>query len=587
MSIITIRKAMEKKGCQAVLLVLGVLLAASMVFSGQYGNGQQQTAQNQVVFEVGGQKISLEQFNERVKNVTQSQSVSMTQGTPQAELAASMTAVQGFVNDAAIASLAKEKGVAITSENIATVGKTVATQYMEQTRAQLIMNGMLKPDASKAEADKKIAEITGGKTPDQLITEQTDEIVKKYNDPKTKSDVASALLPALVQDSYKASVQFTEDELKAAYNDYSLSIIRFDDLSKPLEERQSAAIDAIEKIKAGTDFSTVQAEINPKAKPEEKTITLSGGALDASPELKVLKDLKPGQLSDMILSGGAPTIYRFNSVTPNLPKDFEKSKAILLENGKATKAGKLFEEDLKKKTDGLQPKFKDKALEVGFAVFTAYGNPDYQKDPTKLTAFLKEKQTELRDPLFTSEYFPGIAAATQFLVQETLYAQAKEEEKVEMLDDRIESANRMLEFYEDSSFRVTFARELLEKGRNDDALLFATAAAQSNADFEQTGQALFAQISMLITEAETKKAWSKESIDALKKEQERWQTEHANYLKEQKEIEEAQKKAQEELDKELANQGKEGTTGTTGTTPKTGEGTTPPVGGATIPNTGN
>jgi hypothetical protein len=575
---------MEKKGCQAVLILLGVTMAAGMILSGTMGGNHSQTPKDQIIFEVGSQKISMEQFNERVKTVTQSQSANMAPGTPQAELAAHMTAVQGFVNDAAIASLAKEKGVAITGENIRTVGQTVATQYMEQTRAQLIMQGMIKPDATKAEADKKISELTGGKTPDKLIEEQTDEIVKKYNDPKTKSEVASALLPALVQESFKKSVQFSEDDLKAAYNDYNFSVIRFDDLSKPLEERQSAAIDAIEQIKGGKDFSAVQAEVNPKAKPEDKTVTLTGGALDSSPELKVLKDLKPGQLSDMILAGGSPTIYRFNSVKPNLPKDFETSKALLLENGKASKARQLFDEELKKKTDALEPKFKDKALEIGFAVFSAYGNQEYQKDPTKLTAFLKEKQRELRDPLFTSDNFPGIAAATQFLVEETLYAQATDEEKTAMLDDRIEAANRMLEFYEDNGFRVTFAKELLEKGRNDDALLFATAAAQSNGDFEQNGQAIYAQISMIISDAEAKKAWSQESLDAIKKEQDRWQTEHANYVKDQKEIEEAQKKAQEDLDKELENQKKEESAGTA---PKTGEGTTPPVGGASIPKTGN
>jgi len=587
LSIITIRKAMEKKGCQAVLLVLGVLLAASMIFSGQYGNPQGQTPETQVAFEVGSQKVTLEQFNERVRTVSQSQAANMAPGTPQAELAAHMTAVQGFVNDSAIASLAKEKGVSITDANIRTVGENVASQYMEQTRATLIMQGMIKQDASKEEADKKIAELTGGKTPDQLIKEQSDEIVKKYGDPKTKTEVANALLPSLVQDSYKNAAQFTEDDLKAAYNDYSFSIIKFDDLSKPLEDRQSAAIDAIEKIKGGADFAAVQAEVNPKAKPEDKNVTLSGGALDSSPELMPLKNLKPGELSDMILAGGSPTIYRFNSVKPNLPKDFEAIKAMLLENGKATKARQIFEEDLKKKTDGLKPVFKDKALEIGFAVYTAYGNPEFQKDPTKLTAFLKEKQAELRDPLFASNFFPNIAAATEFLVQETLYAQAKEEEKVEMLDDRIESANGMLEFFEDNSFRITFAKELLDKGRNDDALLFATTAAQANGDFEQTGQAIYAQISMLITDAEAKKAWSKEGIDTLKKEQDRWQTEHATYLSEQKEIEDAQKKAQEELDKELNEQKKTEATGSTGTVPNSGTGTTPPVGGATIPGTGN
>ncbi|MFM9872308.1 MAG: SurA N-terminal domain-containing protein [Fimbriimonadaceae bacterium] len=572
---------MEKKGCQAILVILGVLMIIGMVLGGQLGNQHPQTPEERVVFEVGSQKVTAKQFNERVQKEAQSQQTQgMVPGTANAEFSSHMKAIQSYVNDAAIASLAKEKGVFITDSNIRTLGESVATQYMDSYRAQLIQQGVVKSNATRDEVDKKITELSSGKKPGDLIKEQTDEIVKKYGDASTKTDVINALLPVAIQDSYKAGVQFTEEDLKAAFNDYDLSVIKFDDLSKPLEDRQSAAIDAIEKIKAGKDFATVQAEVNPKAKPEDKKSTLSGGMLDAIPDLKPIAKLKPGEISDMILAGGTPTIYKLNAVKQNLPKDFEKSKATLLENGKASKAGQLFDADSKKKIESLTPKFEDKGLGICYDIFTNASKPEYQANPEKQKEFFKEKLSELRKDDFSTDGFQNIIVAAQFLLQENLYASATDAEKKEMLDDRIESANNMLSFFEDNSFRLALAKDLLEKGRNDDALTFALAAAQNNGDFERAGQGVYAQIGELITTAETKKAWSKESLDEMNKEQNRWQDEYAKYVTEQKEIEEAQKKAQEELDKELATQGKDKpTTGTTGTAP--------PVGGATIPKSGN
>lgn len=575
---------MEKKGCQAVLILIGILMIIGMVMSGQMGNPQQQNPEERAAFTIGSQKVSLKQFTARVQKESQNQqSQGQIPGTALAEFSSHMKAIQTFINDASVASLAKEKGVAITDANVRAVAESVSKQYMDSTRAQLIQQGLVKQNATKEEVDKMIASFSGGKTPDQLITTQTDEIVKKYDDAETKSEIISALLPVAVQESYKSAVQFTEADLKAAYNDYSLSVIKYDDLSKPLEERQAAAIDAIEKIKAGKDFAAVQTEVNPKAKPEEKTATLSGGTLDAIPDLKPIMKLKAGEISDMILAGGTPTIYKLNSVKPNLPKDFEKNKATLLENGKASRAAQLFDTDIKKKTETFSPKFEDKGLEVAYEIYSNTGKPEFQSDQAKLKTYLTEKLSALRKGEYESDGYQNIVAATQFLVQENLYSMAKPEEKKEMLDDRIESANTMLGFFEDNGYRLSFAKELLDSGRNEDSYIFALAAAQNNGDFENIGKGVYTQIGELVTAAETKKAWTAENLTEIKAEQSRWQDEYAKYAAEQKEIEEAQKKAQEELDKESVDNK---TTGTTGTAPKTGD-TTPPVGGASIPKTGN
>ena len=116
---------METKGCQVVLVLIGVAIAVGMVMStNPFAGKQGQENNDPLVFTVGDRKVTLNNFNDRVKVVAQNQPYGA--GTAFAELTNTVTAVQAYIEEAANLSLAKEKGVSITDANIKEVADTAA-----------------------------------------------------------------------------------------------------------------------------------------------------------------------------------------------------------------------------------------------------------------------------------------------------------------------------------------------------------------------------------------------------------------------------------------------------------------------------
>lgn len=551
MSIISIRQAMEKKGCQAVLVVIGAALAIGMVASSLSPAPQNPNdPETAIAFSIGEKDITIKQFNERVTQIAQNQM--MSSGTPAGDLGNHVTAIQAIINDAATASLAAEKGVAITDTNIEATAKTAVQQSFEQIRAQLMMNGLIKPDATEAEANEIVKQQLGGKSIDEAITEQTAEIVKQYKDPETKSRIVSALTPELLKQKYNESVQYSEDDLKASFNEFAFSVIRFDDLNQDLTAREDKAAEAAEKAKNGADFAALQKEYAPTAANEEKSINLTVGLLESSPELASLKSMKVGQVSEVVMYGGSPTVYKLNNIKPNVPPEFEKNKALLLQNARQTRANQQYQKDIEAKTEALKPTFKDQGLEIAYTIFTDMSDQAMVNDKAKLAEYLEGKLAEIRSGEAVSSNYPGLIAATEFIVVESLYGQADAEKQKELIDDRIESANNMLQFFEDNDFRLRFVEDLIKADRKEDAYNYLLTAAENNGDYEATGAAINDRITKLVVQAKAEKTWPEDGIQAIEKELDRWQTERNQAIAEQRAFEEEQKKAAAELDKELA-----------------------------------
>ncbi len=541
---------MEKKGCQAILVVIGAALAIGMVASSLAPAPQNPNApETAIAFSIGDKDITVKQFNDRVTQIAQNQM--MSSGTPAGDLGNHVTAIQAIINDAATSALAAEKGVAITDTNIEATAKTAVQQSFEQVRAQLMMNGLIKPDATEAEANEIVKQQLGGKSIDEAITEQTAEIVKQYKDPETKTRIVSALTPELLKQKYNESVQYTEDDLKASFNEFAFSVIRFDDLNQDLTAREDKAAEAAEKAKGGADFAALQKEYAPNAANEEKSISLTVGLLESSPELASLKNLKVGDVSDVVMYGGSPTVYKLNAVKPNVPPEFEKNKALLLQNARQTRANQQYQKDIEAKTEALKPTFKDEGLEIAYTIFTDMSDQAMVSDKAKLTEYLEGKLAEIRSGDMVSSNYPGLIAATEFIVVESLYGQADAEKQKELIDDRIESANNMLQFFEDNDFRLRFVEDLIKADRKEDAYNYLLTAAENNGDYEATGEAINDRITKLLVQAKAEKTWPEDGIQAIEKELDRWQTERNQAIADQKAFEEEQKKAAAELDKEL------------------------------------
>jgi hypothetical protein len=223
----------------------------------------------------------------------------------------------------------------------------------------------------------------------------------------------------------------------------------------------------------------------------------------------------------------------------------------LLQNARQTRANQQYQKDIEAKTEALKPTFKDKGLEIAFTIFTDMSDQAMVSDKAKLTEYLEGKLTEIRSGEVVSSNYPGLVAATEFIVVESLYGQADADKQKELIDDRIESANNMLQFFEDNDFRLRFVEDLIKADRKEDAYNYLLTAAENNGDYEATGEAINDRITKLVVQAKAEKTWPEDGIQAIEKELDRWQTERNQAIADQKAFEEEQKKAAAELDKEL------------------------------------
>lgn len=552
LSIVSIRKAMETKGCQALLVVIGTLMVIGMVAGSWMSHNQTpgQMSEETVLFTVAGRKVTAKEFSERLAEYSQQQQMQGSQGTAIGELSTAVAAASSYAQSAAIGALAQQKGVQVTEEGVRSVAERVAKDQIQQYREQLTQMGMIKAGDAPDAFDKRFTELMK-KTPAEFEKAQVDGIMQRYADAKTKAQVTTAVQQELVKDAYTKSAVVSEEDLKKGFEEFTLATIRFDDLKKPLADREAQAKAIQAKAAGGGDFASLQKEAAPAAKAEERQVKLTRAIMENTPELKPLMDLKPGEVSGVVMSGGSPVIFKLVSVNANLPKDFESKKAELLENARRQSGAEAFAKDYKAKLDEFKPKFADKGLEIAYDFGSGMSDPENTLSPEKRKAFLEGIKARLRDPETSSVSYPNLIAATEFLVVEQLYQSASELEKPGMLDERIEAANRMLEFFEDSSFRLDFADELLKAKRNDDAFAMALAAAQNNGDYSQTGEMVYQKLSQMTLSAAQTKAWTDDQIKQLRSELERWQTEHQRDLDDQKKNEEEQKKATTDLDKDL------------------------------------
>lgn len=561
MSIIQIRKAMENKGCQVFLGLIGVLIVLGMIIPGLNfgGNDPAQQAAGTEIFSVGSQKVTSDQFEAKMNELAVSQMAE--RGTPQGELALAATAVANFVNEAAKSALAKEKGVAVTKENIRQLGELQAQQSLDQTRVQMMMGGQIKPDATEAQANQELEKLLG-KPRDQWIKESVDALVKAFDDSTKKKEVQQGMLGMALVAHYKNNVKYSEDDLKNSFSEFTFEVIRFEDLKKSLGDRQDQALKALDEIKGGTKFSEVQTKYNADAKPEDKTVTLSLGLIEVDPTLSPLKDLKVGETSEIILQSGSPVIYQMKSVTTKLPKDFEKNKATLLENAKASRANVSLDEDFKAKSETLTPSFKENGLKAAYLTYKLLTDQAAQADAAKYEASMKELLTEIKG--YTDA--GSLAIAAEFVLSESLYSKALPADQKTMMEDRLDIAARMLDSYEDSAFRVRFAQELLDHGMTEDAYSYLLEAAELNSDYEAVGQGLYSQITTINKKALTDKKFTDEEHQSIQKLLDKWLTEKVEYEKDKAAQAAEDKKIQDELDKEVVPE----TTGTTGSeAPKT------------------
>ena len=550
MSIVGIRKAMENKGCQVLLWLIGIgtVLGMVMVFP-VFGGGQPPAPDEEVIFTVGGRKVTYGEFADKVEESRmQNFMLQMDPTNPMYVFQGYASVLQNYTALDALSKLAAKKGVKLEGETLKKAAEDFAQQNIDQQKSSLIQSGQVEPGASQAEIEKKMAELFG-KSVASVKSEMVTKILADYNNTETRHTVEPQLLVAATLKAYESSVKYSEADLKASYDTYHFNILRFDDPQKSLTEREAQANEAMAQLREGNPFLEVAKKYS-SAAPDTFKSELTRAVLDSDPALQDLALMDEGETSEVKTVGGSPVVYQLKEVKSNLPADFEANKAEHLRMSRQGKASQQFSKDIEEAQKTAKFEFKDESFKVlheatELIMPAATGpTPDQRK---KILDYLAAHRTKDQSKMRR----PEVVAASLYTLFETAFQLSTPEEQKEMVDDRMEYTYQALQFGENVNVRLSLAKFLYEHDRPDEAYLNLEMAASSLSDYDNLGEGQTADITQLAQRGLSESKFTQEQVDTLEEFIQRWRDERVRMKQEEEEARKAQEKLDKELDEEV------------------------------------
>lgn len=535
----------EKKGCQVLLGVLGVLTIIGLMNTGTCSGlshlGQQPNQQGAgaVIAQLGDRPILADVIDQAVEQERMQQpGIS----NPAYEFYTFGTAIDKAVNQAATVILAEQRGLKADETVLKALMDKEWARGMEQAKLQLIQNKKLKAGATEKEFVETFKK-ENGKTPDELKAARLVELTAQLKDPAQGQQLRDNILSASLADAYQKDANVSLDDLKKSFENFNVQRLAFDDPKVPKEKRQETAEKALADLKGGLKFEDVAKKYAP-GKPIAP-LPYGRGLLENQPDLKIILDLKPGQTSDIIDQLDSPVIYKLVSVTPNLPKDFEKNKNEQLKQYKFQKASEALQKDV----EGLKSsklKWVDPGVEFGYDVFRT------QNEGFKLGAEgLKKKYEELVDKSAAVKPTTGLGdkmlTLGKFSAFESYFASLTPEQQKEKREDRTTILQDVLEKSESIDVRMLLYDNLVAAEDWETAGAVLLQAAEYNTGTDENATRAASEIRMRVSKAEGDKKIDKDVLLSVKKELARWEQEKIDANKEQKEAEKTKSNVTDEL----------------------------------------
>lgn len=586
MSISTIRNATEKKGCQILLVVIGLALALGMV--AQYAFPGQQPGQegdtSAVAFVIDGTNYTGAQILAAADEAAQSQQF-LDRSTPVGEFQAVGLGLQQLVASTILRQMAAEQGITLTDDKLLESLRTQIESQVEQLKLQLQLTGNVKPENLEAEFTKQV-----GKSSQQIITDQMTQWEEDIKVPAQRARLETGALASAVAESFTSRANITEEELKNSYDTFTFEQVAFETAASNTPEVVEKAEQARAELVAGTSPKAVRDKYNKGSTYE--TTDLSRQSLNTTEAFKPLLDLKVGEVSEVLYPYGFPIVYKLTKIENKLPENFEATKAQLLQQRKQALGQQNFIAEVQKRRDALKIDWKDRAFEMVYRATNLLSDPDLKANPTEFKAGLNDLRDDIDAAAEQTQNTTYLALA-RYAVLEELYSLGAAAEKEDLLDPWLETLNEVLASAESIDLRIAAAQRLLEAKRGEDAAGMLLDAATYNGDYDEIGLSRYNEINRMATEAKTNGLITEEraaDIDAALKQ---WAEDKARYEDEIAQQAEEQKKLQEELDRDNLTSTTGATTGsttgaTTGSTPAPATtGTTTNGSAATTGTTGN
>lgn len=367
----------------------------------------------------------------------------------------------------------------------------------------MIVNGMIQSaimqSAAKArgitvsdsEIDRAIADQKKGPKGKSFSDEEFQQMLQARG--MTMDDLREQARQQLMLKGLQASLarqkQITEKDLLDSYNEDHVSHILISTSKLPDAQAKAKADKVYQEAEAGKDFAQLANEntddqtnkpmrYDPKLKKQVPIGAPKGGDLGWVPATQIatnwapefaaqVNKMKPGELSPPVKTKFGYHIIKMIAVRQNLPKDYAKSKAKLLDDYRQQQGGQAMQDFMKKATADAKIAWKDPSFEWRYIY--AQNNSgmmgmsgSFMQNQDKLAAKLKEAISKN----------PSDAEA-QYVLGQTLYTRyimATGPERDKVRAEVIAAYKSALDRMEDSQMRMTLAQLYRESQQPDKAL---------------------------------------------------------------------------------------------------------------------
>lgn len=528
MSILSIRSMFEKKGCQAIMIVLAVALVVGMLLPSLLpGMGARGGPQDPALFVVGGTEVKARQFETLIRN----QQAGMGPASePDLMLRQIGTAIDQFVQQAATRAVAQKYGATATEDQLRKWATESVDFQIDMMKMQAQMQGELKQGTQEEFA--AYFKKNTGRTVEEAkaaIVKNVDEELKK---PEGRKALEDQFATKSIQEAAAKRMTVTEETLKASFDNFFFHRISVVDAAMTPEKREEAAEKAREEIAAGKPVAEVykrvmKTDITPP-------IQMPRSQLETDEVQKVLLTLKPGELSPVVQQFGNPTFFQLVKKEAKLPPNFEKEKAKLLADYKTQKASQQVTQEITEAKKTVKIDWKQPQLKVVHAVYLAISEP-IGKTKADFEALLKDA-----DALQDDDSYKALARYT--LLNE-IYNRSTTEEQAELKEQKAEATENVLPFVESVNLRLGLVDQFVELKMNDKVFEVLSEAAGRIASFDSMTAADAGRIELKATQLENSKVLTKEQADEVRAVITQWRSDKAVFEKE-----EAEAKKQAELE---------------------------------------
>lgn len=591
MSITRTREFIEKTGCGhivgiAIAVALGIgIIQGTCMNRGPANNAaaeeQQKNAPAAIKLhdvEVSGVAIQTAYENYLRQMREQSQ-------TPDEPLEPTMTAqiyaqvVNQMIQSAALEHLARKAGFDFTQEKVIAQLQSFLRRNIQDQKAEYIKIGKLKAGATEQQfIDVYKKEV--GRTPDEMLLEQTNQIKTNWERPDAKRDLSMFAAGDYLAGIESAKLKLSDADLTTLYTKYTMQSIFIASDPNVKEEPAARAAKALDELKKGAKWEAVFTKYSPKGmKPEDSKNDFPGTSLFTNEALKPLLKLKGGELSGVITQGGASSIFKMISMKTEYPADFNANKEkYRMEQTRMLVTQKIQEELNKIVQDKSAVTWSSEGLKL---LHEATSSPVMFLPPAE-----QEAKVQAASAIATKNDSPDRMPASYayYILADGMRGNPDPKVKEKGEATYLEAARNLLQLTESATLRLELVQLLLKK-KDPTAGEELLKAAEVNQSFGNQGQSnhqaiytrmdelkkaklLSPELEKAINDAQARwKAAKKERDEAIAAQEKQMKEEQARAAKERAEAEAKLKKEREEAAKKPAAPSSSDLTGTGSNTP--------------------